>query len=96
MHSTVIGVPINVIMQSAQNDDGWDRVECLVAELRAIEHWNAEYWRKGNPETYEMLALVARRQRRAEILSQLLTLLASVLLKLVAELLLQPREQLSS
>jgi len=61
-------------MRSALNDDGMDRVERLVAELRAIERLNVDYWRKDGPETYEMLGLLARRERRAEILSQLLTL----------------------
>ena len=61
-------------MRSALNDDGMDRVERLVAELRAIERLNVDYWWKDGPETYEMLGFLARRERRAEILSQLLTL----------------------
>jgi hypothetical protein len=48
-----------------------DRNELLAAELKAIEHWDAEYWRKAWPDTYETLAYMARRERRAEILSQL-------------------------
>jgi hypothetical protein len=53
--------------------DGWSRVEGPVEELRAIDRWDANYWRKPHPEAYEMLASVARRKRRAEILSQLVT-----------------------
>ena len=62
-------------MRLVPNNYGWNRVERLVAELRAIEHWNTDYWRKGDPEAYETLAFVARRERRVEILSYLLTLI---------------------
>ena len=48
-----------------------DRVELLAAELKAIEHWDADYWRKAQPEIYETRGYTARRERRAEILSQL-------------------------
>jgi hypothetical protein len=69
----VTTVPNQCHMRSALNDDRWSRAERLVAELRAIEHWNTNYWRNSDPETYETLAFVARRERRTEILSQLLT-----------------------
>jgi hypothetical protein len=68
-------------MPLAPNDDGWGQVERLVAELRAIERWNADYWGNSDPETYETLAFVARRERRAEILSQLPTLIPPLVKK---------------
>src|SRR5205807_2230006 len=52
-----------------------DGAEGLVAELKAIEQWDAAYWRTPSPEAYETLAFVARGKRRCEILSQLLSLL---------------------
>ena len=61
-------------MRSVLDNDGWNRIERLVGELRAIESWDAEYWRNSDPEADKMLAFVARQERRAEILSQLLTL----------------------
>jgi hypothetical protein len=62
-------------MPSISHQDGLDRVELLTAELRAIEHWDADYWRKARPEVYETLAYTARRERLAEILSQLSSLI---------------------
>lgn len=61
-------------MRLAPDNDGLNRVERLVGELRAIERWDADYWRNKLPIADEVLAFVARRKRRAEILSQLLTL----------------------
>jgi hypothetical protein len=62
------------VMQSVPDSDPLNQVERLVGELRAIELWDAGYWRKC-PEAYEMVAFVARRKRRAEILSQLVPLI---------------------
>jgi hypothetical protein len=56
-------------------DNDKDRVERLVVELEAIELWDADFWRKRDPQVYEMTAFVGRRKRRAEILSQILTLI---------------------
>ena len=50
-----------------------DNAEGLVAELKAIEQWDAAYWRNPRPEEYETLAYVARGKRRCEILSRLLS-----------------------
>jgi hypothetical protein len=61
-------------MPPVPDNDG-DRVERLVVELQAIELWDADFWRNSDPEVYEMTAFVGRRKRRAEILSQLLTLI---------------------
>jgi hypothetical protein len=63
------------------DNDGWDRVELLVGELRAVERWDTDYWRNNDPEAYEMLAFGARRKRRAEILSQLLTLISPLVIE---------------
>jgi hypothetical protein len=62
-------------MPSVLDNDQWSRVERLVQELRAIERWDVDYRRNRYPEAYEMLAFGARRRRRAEILSQLMTLI---------------------
>jgi hypothetical protein len=58
-----------------------NQVERLVSELQAIEHWDAGDWRKCVPKRYEILAFVARRERRTEILSQLLTLIPRLAIK---------------
>jgi hypothetical protein len=50
---------------------GLQKVELLVAELKAIEFWDAAYWRGEQSQMLETLAYTARRERRAEILSQL-------------------------
>lgn len=68
-------------MRSVADNDGWDRVERLVTELQAIERWDADYLRSGYPEAYEMLAFVARRKRRVEILSHLVRLIPPLLIK---------------
>jgi len=47
-------------------------VERLLSELRAIERWDAEYWRKPRPEWHEKGAFVSRQKRRGEIIRQLL------------------------
>lgn len=62
-------------MRRLSNDDGLDNVELLVAELRAIERWDADYWRDARPQAYEILAYTRRRETRAEILSELLSLI---------------------
>ena len=51
-----------------------DEAGGLVAELKAIEQWDAAYWRNPSPEEYETLAFVARGKRRCEILSRLLSI----------------------
>jgi hypothetical protein len=51
-----------------------DEAGGLVAELKAIEQWDAAYWRNPSPEEYETLAFVARGKRRCEILSRLLSM----------------------
>jgi hypothetical protein len=62
-------------MRSVPDNDALHLIERFVLELRAIERWDAGQWGTGPPEAYEMLAFVARRKRRAEILAQLLTLI---------------------
>lgn len=64
-------------MSPRSNNDTVDRVPELVAELRAIELWDVDYWRKVRREEYETLAYTARQERRAEILSHLLSLNSS-------------------
>jgi hypothetical protein len=62
-------------------DNGWGRIERLVEELRAIDYWDADYWRNHHPEAYEMLAFVARRKRHAELLSRLITLIPPLVVR---------------
>jgi hypothetical protein len=62
------------------DNDGWSRVERLVEELSAIDHWDADYWGDPYPEAYKVLAFVARRQRHAELLSQLVTLISPLVI----------------
>jgi len=76
-----MGMPPIFSMSSLSNDDALDRVQDLKAELRAIEFWDADYWRKAQPEGYETLANAARQERRAEILSQLPSLKSATGLK---------------
>jgi hypothetical protein len=59
----------------AINSNELDRIEQLVAELRAVEWWDVGHWRKRRPEDYEILAFRARQERRSEILSQLVSLI---------------------
>jgi hypothetical protein len=51
-----------------------EQLEKLVSELRAIRHWDNEYRRNRFPEYYEKVAFVSRRERRSEIIRQLLRL----------------------
>jgi hypothetical protein len=66
-----LACPTALEMTFLSSDDGLDRVERLLAELRAVERWDADYWRNSHPEVYENLAWAARQARRREILSQL-------------------------
>ena len=52
-----------------------EKIGQLVAELKAIERWNAEQWTLGCTDSIELLAMGARRERRCEILAQLNSLI---------------------
>ena len=43
----------------------------LLAELRAIDTWDREYWLASSHPWWEVDAMLHRRQRRTEIISQL-------------------------
>jgi hypothetical protein len=58
-------------MQAGADSDEFDRAEKLVAELRAIEFWDVQYWQSSRSESAEVLAFRARQRRRTEILTQL-------------------------
>ena len=62
-------------MRVALASEVQDEAEALVVELKAIEQWDAAYWRTPSPEAYETLAFVARGKSRCEILSQLLNII---------------------
>jgi len=47
-------------------------VKQLLSELRAIDRWDSEYWRKLRPAWHEKGAFVARQKRRREIIRHLL------------------------
>ena len=61
-------------MQAGADSDEFDRAEKLVAELRAIEFWDVQYWQSSRSESAEVLAFRARQRRRTEILTQLTSL----------------------
>jgi hypothetical protein len=59
-----------------ENDLG--DIESLLAELKAIELWDAAYWRNRDPEIYETIAFVTRTRRRKEIIQQTVALRPSL------------------
>ena len=70
-------------MTAALESDVLDqaKVGSLLAELIAIEVWDAAYWRNGHPEVYETMALMTRRKRRSEIIRQMVAARRSSLAK---------------
>jgi hypothetical protein len=50
------------------------KIRELVAELKAIERWSADQWTLGCTDSIEMGAVKGRRERRTEILAQLVVL----------------------
>jgi hypothetical protein len=67
-----------IVVNMTIPSDGLRKVELLIAELKAIEHWDASYWRGGRTQMVETLAYTARGRRRAEILSQLRNLISQL------------------
>lgn len=61
-------------MQQKLTGETIEKVDKLVAELRAISHWDSQYWRKPCPQRYETIAHVSRQKRRTEILDELVGL----------------------
>jgi hypothetical protein len=55
-----------------------EKVEKLACELRAINHWDAEYRRHRRRDRYEKVAFVSRQTRRSEVITQMLTALLQV------------------
>jgi hypothetical protein len=43
----------------------------LIAELAAIEFWDAQLWLNGPPRGYEIVAFVLRRYRHSQIIRQM-------------------------
>jgi hypothetical protein len=60
-------------MRQILSEETIGKVEKLVSELRAISHWDTEYWRHRCPEWYETVAFVSRQKRRSEIIRELLS-----------------------
>ncbi len=48
-----------------------DRVDRLIAELKAIDWWDADYGRNESPREDVVAAFHARQERRAEIISKI-------------------------
>lgn len=46
----------------------------LFTELKAIEFWDALYWRSHRHQQWEIAAMLNRRDRRTEVISKLLML----------------------
>ncbi len=61
-------------MQQKLTAEKTEKVDKLVAELRAICHWDSQYWQHLCPRRYERIAHVSRQKRRAEILHELVGL----------------------
>lgn len=55
-----------------------DKIESLVAELKAIERWDAAHWKAACRDLGEIMAFQHLRMRRSEILSQLFRLLSAL------------------
>ncbi len=49
-------------MQQTLGGETIEPVERLLSELRAIERWDTEYWRKSRPEWHEKGAFVSRQK----------------------------------
>jgi len=50
------------------------RLETLKAELAAIDHLNRFYWQTEDPDRYEKLGYLVRKERRRELVIELLKL----------------------
>jgi hypothetical protein len=61
-------------MRRFLTEEALEQLKTLVIELRAIKHWDKEYFRHRCPEWYETLAYVSRKKRRSEIIGQLVRL----------------------
>jgi hypothetical protein len=59
-------------------DEALEKIERLVAELRAIERFDERHWKEGCPKLTEMLAFESRQDRRRAILSELTALLPNL------------------
>ena len=51
-----------------------DSIERLVAELKAIELWDTEYYRDASADAIDIAALHHRHRRRKEIISEIVKL----------------------
>jgi hypothetical protein len=49
--------------------------ERLFAELKAIELWDLVYWRGHRHQAWEIVAMLNRRDRRTEVISELISLI---------------------
>lgn len=58
--------------------DQMEHVQSLLAELRAIRVWDKGYQNNRHHEWWETPAMVSRFRRRAEILQELLTIIATM------------------
>jgi hypothetical protein len=49
-----------IVVNMTIPSDGLRKVELLIAELKAIEHWDASYWRGGRTQMVETLAYISQ------------------------------------
>ena len=59
-------------MRPVFESDLRDQAARLLAELKAIEHWNTAYWQTCDPHVHETIAFLTRNERRSEIIGQML------------------------
>jgi hypothetical protein len=65
-------------MKKLDISEGIERVEALFAELKAIEHWDKDYWRCRHNELGATVALVSRCHRKVEIFSELVAIVSAL------------------
>ena len=58
-------------MKQVVGDETIEKIETLECELRAIDRWDIDYWRKSRREAYERAAYLSRQTRRSEIMLKL-------------------------
>ena len=58
--------------------DGIERVEPLLAELKAIAHWDKDYWSGRHNGLGEIIAHISRCRRKVEIISELVAIISAM------------------
>ena len=58
--------------ETRQNATTTDQADVLLNELRAIDHWDAQYEQHHGRKWADTIAYISRQKRRGEIIRQLL------------------------